>query len=328
MVRVIRSIDAHVGGAAVRLLVDGAPRPSGKTMPQKLDWMKRHADPLRRSVMREPRGHNNLVGVVMADPVTPGADAGLLCMDADSYIPFSGAAVIAAATIAIERDLIVRAVPRLTCDTPAGTVHAAARLQTVGDRHRVDSVVLTSVPSFVLMGGHTLKIGARELRVDIAFGGLLYAIVDTEAIGVPLAAPMLHELGRTAAQICSAASTDRGILSSGGLDGVIFTGPPDDPEAHLRNVTIAAGGAIDRSPSVTGTCAVMAVLDAMGLLDEASPFVHESLVGTLHRGRVVRRTQIDNLSGIIPEVEASAWITGEHSFYIDEDDPFREGFLL
>jgi proline racemase len=30
----------------------------------------------------------------------------------------------------------------------------------------------------------------------------------------------------------------------------------------------------------------------------------------------------------VPEVSGTAWITGEHTFLLDDDDPFREGFVL
>jgi trans-L-3-hydroxyproline dehydratase len=293
--------------------------------------MQRHAKSLRRSVILEPRGHADLVGAMLTEPATPGADAGILFMDADGYQSLSGAAVLAAATIAIEKGLIVGSTPRLTFDTPAGTVHADARVQVLGEQRRVDSVAFTNVPSFVLAGGHALKLGTRELRVDVAFGGALYAIVDTEATGIPLDAATLPELRRLAAQIRTAANSGSGFTTPTGLeriDGVIFTGPPRDPEAHLRNVTVSASGAVDRSASATGTSAVMAVLDAMGLLGDAALFVHESLAGTLHRGRVARRTQIGEVAAIVPEIEGSAWITGEHSFYVDDDDPLKDGFLL
>ena len=72
----------------------------------------------------------------------------------------------------------------------------------------------------------------------------------------------------------------------------------------------------------------MAVLDAMGLLPAGEAFVHESLIGTLFRGRITRRTQVGDLPAIVPEIEGSAWITGEHTFHVNEDDPLREGFRI
>ena len=70
----------------------------------------------------------------------------------------------------------------------------------------------------------------------------------------------------------------------------------------------------------------MAVLDAMGLLDEDRHFVHESITGTLFRGRAVRRTVVGEAAALVAEIEGTAWITGEHTFLLDEDDPLREGW--
>ena len=72
----------------------------------------------------------------------------------------------------------------------------------------------------------------------------------------------------------------------------------------------------------------MAVLDAMGLLPPDQPFIHEGLSGSLLRGHVLRRTAIGDLPAIITEITGSAWITGEHTFVLDDDDPFREGYQL
>ena len=93
-------------------------------------------------------------------------------------------------------------------------------------------------------------------------------------------------------------------------------------------MTIFADAEVDRSPCGTGTAAVMAVLSEMGVLGEDAPFVHESIVGTMFTGRIVGRRQVGDRAAIVPEIEGSAWITGEHTFYIDDEDPLREGFRL
>jgi proline racemase len=320
--------------------VDGVPRPSGKTMLHKREWMRRHVDHLRRALMLEPRGHADMYGALLTEPVSPGSHAGVLFMHNEGYSTMCGHGIIAVTTIAIERRLIAGAnvgsdAPgaALILDTPAGTIHARARVVGSADQPRVDSVAFVNVPSFVYSAGHPVKVGTRELRVDIAFGGAFYAIVDTEAIGIPLDMRRLPELRRIATDIkasLEASSTVTHPAEPGlaGLYGVIFTGPPHDPEAHLRNLTVFADAEVDRSPCGTGTSAVMAVLDAMGLLPAGEAFVHESLIGTLFRGRVTRRTQVGELPAIVPEIEGSAWITGEHTFHINEDDPLREGFRV
>jgi proline racemase len=340
MVHVVKTIDAHTAGEPLRLIVDGLPRPVGKTMLQKREWLKRHADHLRRALMLEPRGHTDMYGALLAEPVAPGSDAGVLFMHNEGYSTMCGHGVIAVATVAVERNLLNRATESsdpngqsIVLDTPAGTVHARTRIVSRGIHRRVDSVAFTNVPSFVLIAGQALKLGARELRVDVAFGGAFYAIADTEAIGIPLEPRRVPELRRIATDLKGALEAELRIqhpLEPGLKDlyGVIFTGPPNDPEAHLRNLTVFADAEVDRSPCGTGTAAVMAVLDAMGLLPPDGPFVHESVIGTLFRGRIERRTQIGELPAIVPEIEGSAWITGEHTFLIDDEDPLRDGFRI
>jgi proline racemase len=193
--------------------------------------------------------------------------------------------------------------------------------------------MFTNVPAFVWTGAQTVRLGSRELRVDIAFGGVFYAIVDTEAIGIPLNGSRLPELRRLGVDIRAAVNAAIAVShpadeTISGITGVIFTGPPQDPEAHLRNVTVFANGAVDRSPCAAGTSAVMSVLDAMGLLLGDHAFVHESIIGTLHRGRVTGRTQVGEYAAIVTEIEATASVTGEHTFFIDDDDPLRDGFEL
>lgn len=330
MIAVVKTIDAHAGGQGVRLVVEGLPRLTGASMAQKRDSLRRRADDIRRAVLLEPRGHAHLRGAVLTEPVAPGSHAGLLFLDADGYPPLSGHGIVAALTIALERGLIHAGGEVITLDTVAGSIRTRAMVTTRGGAARVESVAWTSVPAFVSAAGHPVRLGARGVRVDLAFGGVFHAIVDTEAIGIPLVGARLPDLSRLATDICtalnsSAVVTHPGDASINGVEAVTFTSAPQDPEAHLRSLTVSAGGRINRSPGGTGTAAVMAVLDAMGLLLDDQPFVHEGFSGTLFRGRVVGRTQAGELPAILAEVTGSAWITGEHTFYLDEDDPCREG---
>ncbi|HEY6213859.1 MAG TPA: proline racemase family protein, partial [Vicinamibacterales bacterium] len=203
-------------------------------------------------------------------------------------------------------------------------------------RRRVERVAFQNVPSFVLHGGLDVDLGSRRVRADVAFGGAFYAIVDAESVGLPIDAAHLPELRRVGMQIKHAIESRHTIahpLDAGLRDvyGTIFTGPPSGTNgspADLRNVTIFADAEVDRSPCGTGTAAVMAVVDAMGLLADARPFVHESLIGTRFNGRVTARTTVGDLPAIVPEIEGSAWITGEHTFLVDDDDPLKNGFRL
>jgi trans-L-3-hydroxyproline dehydratase len=335
--QLIRTIDAHVGGEPLRLVVEGAPRPSGRTLTAKRDWLHRHADQLRRSIVLEPRGHADMTAALFTEAVSPEAHAGLVFMDAAGYPAMSGHGVIAAVTIAVERGLFFSREPEpglvsIVLDTPAGTVHARARVERRGAERRVDTVAFTNVPSFVHTAAQPVALGGRQLRVDIAFGGAFFAIADSEAVGIPLEASRIPDLRRLGADIRRAVDAAVRVehpvnRQTKGVAGVIFTGAPADPEAHLRNVTVSAG-TVDRSAGGTGTSAVMAVLDAMGLLPDDQVFVHESVIGSLLRGRVLRRTLVGDIPAIVTDIEGTAWITGEHTLILSDEDPYRDGFNL
>jgi proline racemase len=339
----VRTIDAHAAGEPLRLIVDGFPSPRGKTMLEKREWVRRNADHLRRALMLEPRGHADMYGAILTEATTPGSHAGVLFMHNEGYSTMCGHGIIAVTTIALERGLLMPGGDGATIvyDSPAGVIRATAKLASAlapgGPPHdltnRVESVSFLNVPSFVLYGGLTVKLPTRSVRADVAFGGAFYAIVDSEAVGLPIDAAHLPELRRVGMEIKHAIEAVHPVVHPldpelQGIYGTIFTGPPNDTRADLRNVAIFADAEVDRSPCGTGTAAVMAVIDAMGLLPDDKLFVHESIIGTVFRGRIASRTAVGESPAIVPRLEGSAWITGEHTFLIDERDPLKTGFRL
>ena len=301
-------------------------------MLDKRAWVRRRHDRIRRALMREPRGHADMYGAVLTEPVSPGAHAGVLFMHNEGYSTMCGHGVIAVVKIAVEQRLLHLPDPAgdILLDTPAGVVRARANLRADG---RVEAVSFVNVPSFVLRAGTPVEVDGRVFPVDVAFGGAFYAIVDSESAGVSI---RREELGRLRAlggvirdRVDKALDvvhpTDARLR---GTYGTIFTGPPNRESAHLRNVTVFADAQVDRSPCGTGTSAVMAVVDAMGLLDSGGCFVHESLIGTTFAGTIEDRTSVGELPAIVPRVEGRAWVTGHHEFVIDDEDPLRDGFLL
>src|SRR5262249_46026807 len=133
MVR-LKTIDAHAAGEPLRLIVDGFPTPRGKTMLEKREWVRRHADHLRRAVMLEPRGHADMYGAVLTEPTSPGSHAGVLFMHNEGYSTMCGHGVIAVTTIALQRGLLMPGGDgaSIVYDSPAGTIRARARLRAGG----------------------------------------------------------------------------------------------------------------------------------------------------------------------------------------------------
>lgn len=331
----LRTIDAHTAGEPLRLIVDGFPRVEGTTMLERREWVRANCDHLRTALMLEPRGHADMYGALLTEPEHADSDAGVLFMHNEGYSTMCGHGVIAVVTMAIERGLIV---PRgggdaVVLDSPAGQIRARAVTRREGDRTRVERVSFVNVPSFILHAAVPVWTGTREVRADVAFGGAFYAIVDAESAGLGIRPEHLGELRRAGMTIKHAVESAVQVVHPDepglrGIYGTIFTGPPSSDDAHLRNVTIFADAEVDRSPCGTGTCAVMAVLAAMGLLGTEQAFVHESIIGTRFRGRIAGETTVGDLPAILPEIEGEAYITGENMFLLDDADPLRHGFRL
>jgi len=354
----IETIEAHAAGEPLRLIVSGFPSVKGKTIFEQREYVRKRYDHLRRALMLEPRGHADMYGALLTTPEHDGSHAGVLFMHNEGYSSMCGHGVIAVATIAVERNLIV--VPReadgsvkITLDSPAGPIHAVATVAdgagrglspAHGANPHVTSVSFRNVPSFVLHPALVVRVGTREVRADVAFGGAFYAIVDSEAIGIPIIPERLPDLRKAGMEIKHAVEKAVKVEHPleprlKGIYGTIFTGPPTSEGADLRNVTIFADAQVDRSPCGTGTAAVMAVLAAMGMLVGSDQvFTHESIIGTTFRGRIIGETSLSipnpqlptstAITAIIPEIEGKAFITGESTFVIDDDDPLKYGFRI
>jgi len=339
----LRTIDAHTAGEPLRLVTEGWPAPEGRTMLDRRAWAREHQDHLRRVLMLEPRGHLDMYGALLTEPERDDSDAGVLFMHNEGFSTMCGHGIIAVTTIALERELITvqpeeerpdgLTVYPLTLDAPAGQIRARAVLSQRGGTRRVSSVSFVNVPSFVLASGIPVKLGKRTFPADVAFGGAFYAIVDAESAGLAMTTDRLIELRHAGMAIKAAVEAAVKVVHPdepglAGIYGTIFTGPASRPDAHLRNITVFAEAEVDRSPCGTGTCAVLAVLDAMGLATPDEPFVHESVIGTVFKARVIGRGEVGEHAAIVPELTGDAWITGEHTFLVDQDDPLRAGFRV
>src|SRR5579884_678098 len=127
----LKTIDAHAAGEPLRLIVGGFPSPHGSTMLEKREWLKRHADHFRRALMLEPRGHADMYGALLTEPVAPGSHAGILFMHNEGYSTMCGHGTIAVTTIALERRLIEPGGDGRTIvyDSPAGAIRARANVR-------------------------------------------------------------------------------------------------------------------------------------------------------------------------------------------------------
>ncbi len=328
----VTTIDAHAAGEPLRVVTGGFPPIPGETILAKRRHVREHLDHLRRALMWEPRGHADMYGCLLTEPVTPGADLGVLFMHNEGYSTMCGHGIIGLATVVLEAGMLPATGEEtvIRMDTPAGLVTARARWQ----GSRVRSVAFENVPSFVYAIDQKVEVpGIGAVRYDVAFGGAYYAYCDAAPLGLKLRPEefrRLIEAGMAIKRAVMAALPIRHPVEEdlGFLYGTIFCGPPETPGADSRNVCIFAEGEVDRSPTGTGVSGRVAQEHARGRLTLHQPFVVESLIGTRFTGRAVRTTRFGDFEAVVPEIEGSATITGRHEFLIAPDDPLRDGFIL
>ena len=328
----ITTIDAHTAGEPFRVITGGFPDLPGDTILARRRYASEHLDFVRRALMWEPRGHADMYGCIVTPPVTPGADLGVLFMHNEGFSTMCGHGIIGIATVALETGMLPAVQPETTLhiDTPAGLVTAHALM----DGDRVRSVRFENVPSFVLALDRAVDVpGYGLVRYDIAFGGAFYAYVQADDLGLRCTPEHYRQLIQAGVAIKHAVMTAGPIPHPFEADlsflyGVIFIGPPEEPDAHSRNVCVFADGEVDRCPTGTGVSGRLALHYARGELAIGQPIIVESIIGSRFAGRVIATTPFGPHAAIIPEVTGSAYITGRHEFLIDPDDPLRAGFIL
>jgi proline racemase len=325
----ITTIDAHAAGEPLRIITGGLSPIPGDTILAKRRYARDNLDHLRRALMFEPRGHADMYGCILTEPVTTGGDLGVLFMHNEGYSTMCGHGVIALVTVLLETEMLeAREVIRL--DTPAGRVTARANL----DGKRVRSVAFENVPSFAYAIDQYVDIpGIGKIRYDVAFGGAFYAYCKAEDLGVRIGPVDFRKLVEAGMAVKRAVMKSRQIRHPfeqdlGFLYGTIIDGPALGDGSDSRNVCIFAEGEVDRSPTGTGVSGRVALEHAKGRLPVGKAFVIESLIGTRFTGRVMRETTFGDYAAVVPEVEGSAFITGRNEFLIAPDDPLKDGFVL
>lgn len=328
----ITTIDAHTGGEPFRVIVGGFPELQGETILERRRFAKVNYDNLRKALMFEPRGHADMYGCILTPPVSETANIGVLFTHNEGYSTMCGHGIIALTKVLLDSEFFPKTEPETTIkiDTPAGLVTAHARIK----NNQVESVYFHNVPSFVVALDETVEVPELGLiRYDLAFGGAFYAYVKAADVGLSCLPKDFRALIEKGMLIKNAVMKSREIPHPFEKDlsflyGTIFIGEAESPENHSRNVCIFADGEVDRSPTGTGVSARLAIHHARNEIEIGEPIVIESIVGSKFTGRVFSETIFGKYKAIIPEVEGTAFITGQHEFLFDPKDEFPEGFIL
>ena len=320
----IAATDYHTAGEPFRVVAEGSVEIPGSSVLARREYASASEDVerVRRLLCHEPRGHADMYGGFIVPPDDGGADFGVLFWHKDGYSTACGHGTIALGAWAVESGRVAAPTDGevdVTIDVPSGRVVA----RVVRRAGAVERVAFRNVPAYVVACG----VAAGDVRVDVAYGGAIYAFVPASAVGLPLSAGALPELIRVGREIKAA------------LEGTAVAIHPEDPRlsgiygtviheqighGHHRNVVVFADGEVDRSPTGSATSARTALLAEDGLLEDGESWRNDSIIGTTFHASLLGRVD----GGLLTEVEGTAFRTGDHRFVLDPRDELGTGFVL
>jgi proline racemase len=330
--RILTVVGCHAGGEIGDVITGGVLPPKGATVFEQMQTLQREGDSLRRLLLREPRGsvarHVNLVvPATRAD-----CDAGFIIMEPTEYPPMSGSNTICTTTVLLETGMLEMREPEtlVRLEAPGGVVEARA----VCRDGRCESVEFTNVPCFADQLDAQIEVdGLGTVSVDVAYGGMWYAIADATALGFAIEPHEARDLSIAGERIRSAAREQLSCSHPdnpeiNGISIVQIAEPWQGIGKVTRNAVVVAPGRLDRSATGTGLSARLAVLYARGQMRVGDAMSHASAIGSTFDGRIVREVEVGPRAGIVPAIRGSAWITGISQYVVDDTDPYPEGYLL
>ena len=328
----ISTVEMHTGGEPFRIVTSGFPRAPGARIVDRRAWLKANADHLRRAIMFEPRGHADMYGGILTDPVSAGADFGVMFIHNEGYSDHCGHGVIALATAAVDLGWVLRQSPetRVGLDAPCGFIEAF-----VGwDGHRVTGVRFLNVPSFLHRRDVSVDTPSfGRVTGDIAFGGAFYFYTSALPHGLTIRENDVERLIRFGAEVKAAANrafpvVHPDIPEINHIYGTIIDGPPRHAGSTQANCCIFADREVDRSPTGSGTAGRVAQLVARGELAMGDEIINESIIGSVMRGKAIGEASCGPYPAVIPEISGTAHLAGLATWIIDPDDPLAHGFLV
>ncbi len=342
--RMLMAVDLHAAGEPGRVILGGVPDVPGETMFEKRTYFEEHLDGIRKLMLREPRGYPGLCCNVVLPPTDRRAAAGFVIMEQTEYPPMSGSNIICTATALLETGFIAATEPttEFLLEAPAGLIGVTAAVEA----GRTKSITFENVPAFAVHLDAPVEVPQLgTVTVDIAYGGMFYAIVEAEQVGFRITPDEGRDLVRVGEMIKAAAREQLPVAhpenpAISGVSIMQFSGPATRPGVSKRNtVVISSGrfdwarpetwtGILDRSPCGTGTCAQMAVMHAKKKLGLNQDFVHEGILGTTFTGRLVRSAEVGPYPAVVPTITGSAYIYAISNYLVDPADPFPEGFTV
>ena len=329
--RYVSCIDTHCSGESTRILIGGVPKLKGKTMQEKQKYFQEHYDHLVGTMLQEPRGFSGMLGSVLTEPCHPDADIGVIYLWTGGYFSACGDSTYSGSAALVNTGMVEVTEPytHITFDTVSGLVKTKVEVVD-GSAKRI---YMEGVPSFYWK---TMKFdipGIGEVEADIAYGGLWYAFIDSDSIGLKPTLenkdhwiPLGWKIRNHIADKIKVDHPEYPELNI--LDLVTFYTKPSKDEYTSRHWNVFGPKQTCRSPAGTCTNARMAAMYGKGEIKPGDEVKFESTISTVMVGKISEEKKVGKYDAIVPDVMATAYVTGFMQVVIDPDDPLKDGFLL
>lgn len=322
-------VEAHAEGEVGRVVTGGVLDVPGATMMDKLTFLNETDDSLRRFLVFEPRGYPAMSTNLVFPPTRPDADAGFIVLQGDRAHAMSGSNSICVTTALLETGALKMMEPEtiVRLDTAAGLVTATATCRD----GKCERVRLAMNPSYVHDLDVTVEVdGIGKVKVDIAFGGVFYALIDPRQLGLKINPDTARALVQ--AGIATHRALNKKVTvahpENPGLNGIAYTMFVDQDEKGLVGSTVLPPGRLDRSPCGTGNSARLAVRHARGEVKPGDRTVARSVIGSTFEVGFLGLTKVAGREAVLPEISGRGWIHGIHQVGVDPSDPYPQGYLL
>ena len=198
---------------------------------------------------------------------------------------------------------------------------------------KVKKVEIENLPSFVYKKDCDLEIpDLGTFKVDIAFGGDSFVIIDAKKLGFSLIKNEAADLVKLGEKITTLANEQIGfkhpkIKDWNHISFCQFTLPIEKNQKGYtegKNTVVIKPGKLDRSPCGTGCSAKLACLAEDGSWPENKEWVQESIIGSTY----VTSYKWSDDKTIIPTITGKAFVTSEATLIHDPLDPYKHGIVL
>jgi len=328
---VLTVVGCHAGGEVGNVVVAGVEPPPGATVFEQMQAI-RADDSIRKLLLHEPRGSVAVHTNIVLPPLRPDCAFGYVIMEPTEYPAMSGSNTICVATVLLETGMVPMQEPLTTfrLEAPGGPIDITAGCRA----GKVEWVELENVPCLADRIDAPLEVvGLGTITVDVAYGGMWYAIADARALGFELVPSEAADLSRMGTRVHAAAREQLHPVHPenpdiAGVSIVELAEPWQGVGRVSKNAVVVAPGRLDRSATGTGLSARLAALHARGAMRVGDSMTHASVIGSTFDGRIVRDVTVAGRPGIVPAIRGTAWITGVTQVLVDPTDPFPEGYLL